>query len=127
MAPTLLPPTPSRNASAGECRRYASRATVRPSISPAASASPRAIRSGSGDSICSLTRIMRSTPQSAPAATVCSSPRRSRPDEMDIRPAHAEDIPQLLALIRRYWDFEGIPGFVALRIELLLKELLGRP
>ena len=46
---------------------------------------------------------------------------------MDIRPAHADDIPQLLALIRRYWDFEGIPGFAALRIELLLKELLGRP
>lgn len=43
---------------------------------------------------------------------------------MDIRCARADDIPQLLTLIRRYWDFEGIGGFAALRIELLLKELL---
>jgi GNAT superfamily N-acetyltransferase len=43
---------------------------------------------------------------------------------MDIRPARAADIPQLLTLIRRYWDFEGIEGFAALRIELVLKELL---
>ena len=43
---------------------------------------------------------------------------------MDIRLARAADIPQLLTLIRRYWDFEGIEGFAALRIELLLKELL---
>ena len=46
---------------------------------------------------------------------------------MDIRAARAGDIPQLLALIRRYWDFEGIPGFAALRIELVLKELLAAP
>jgi GNAT superfamily N-acetyltransferase len=46
---------------------------------------------------------------------------------MDIRFARAGDIPQLLMLIRRYWDFEGIDGFTALRIELLLKELLTRP
>jgi ribosomal protein S18 acetylase RimI-like enzyme len=46
---------------------------------------------------------------------------------MDIRPARAADIPQLLALIRRYWDFEGIEGFSALRIELVLKELLVPP
>jgi GNAT superfamily N-acetyltransferase len=44
---------------------------------------------------------------------------------MDIRRARAEDIPQLLALIRRYWDFEGIGGFAALRIELLLKDLIA--
>jgi GNAT superfamily N-acetyltransferase len=44
---------------------------------------------------------------------------------MDIRPAAAADIPQLLSLIRRYWDFEGIAGFAALRIELMLQELLG--
>ena len=43
---------------------------------------------------------------------------------MDISFARAGDIPQLLMLIRRYWDFEGIEGFAALRIELLLKELL---
>jgi GNAT superfamily N-acetyltransferase len=42
-----------------------------------------------------------------------------------IRPATVTDIPQLLSLIRRYWDFEGIRGFAALRIELMLKELLG--
>jgi GNAT superfamily N-acetyltransferase len=46
---------------------------------------------------------------------------------MDIRRACLEDIPQLLALIRRYWDFEGIEGFAALRIELVLKELLAHP
>jgi GNAT superfamily N-acetyltransferase len=46
---------------------------------------------------------------------------------MAIRPAHAGDIPQLLGLIRRYWDFEGIEGFSALRIELVLKELLAAP
>jgi GNAT superfamily N-acetyltransferase len=46
---------------------------------------------------------------------------------MDIRPAHAGDIPQLLGLIRRYWDFEGLEGFSALRIELVLKELLAPP
>jgi GNAT superfamily N-acetyltransferase len=44
---------------------------------------------------------------------------------VDIRPAAARDIPALLSLIRRYWDFEGITGFAALRIELMLKELLG--
>jgi GNAT superfamily N-acetyltransferase len=44
---------------------------------------------------------------------------------MDIRRARADDIPRLLALIRRYWDFEGIEGFAALRIELVLKELLA--
>ena len=44
---------------------------------------------------------------------------------MDIRPAHPTDIPQLLSLIRRYWDFEGITGFDALRIELVLQQLLA--
>jgi ribosomal protein S18 acetylase RimI-like enzyme len=43
---------------------------------------------------------------------------------VEIRPARPRDIPQLLTLIRRYWDFEGIKGFSALRIELVLKELL---
>lgn len=46
---------------------------------------------------------------------------------MDIRRARTGDIPQLLSLIRRYWDFEGIAGFAALRIELVLKELLEGP
>jgi len=46
---------------------------------------------------------------------------------MDIRRARPDDIPQLLMLIRRYWDFEGIEGFAALRIELVLKELLEGP
>lgn len=44
---------------------------------------------------------------------------------MQIRAALPADIPQLLALVRRYWDFEGIAGFEALRIELVLKELLA--
>jgi GNAT superfamily N-acetyltransferase len=42
-----------------------------------------------------------------------------------VRAALPADIPQLLALVRRYWDFEGIAGFEALRIELVLKELLA--
>ena len=46
---------------------------------------------------------------------------------MDVRRACAPDIPQLLALVRRYWDFEGIDGFAALRIELVLKELITHP
>ena len=44
---------------------------------------------------------------------------------MQIRPAARTDIPQLLPLIRRYWEFEGISGFEALRIELLLQRLLA--
>jgi GNAT superfamily N-acetyltransferase len=43
---------------------------------------------------------------------------------MDVRPAAPADVPQLLALVRRYWDFEGIADFSALRIELLLTQLL---
>jgi GNAT superfamily N-acetyltransferase len=46
---------------------------------------------------------------------------------MDTRRARADDIPRLLTLIRRYWDFEGIEGFTALRVELVLKELLAHP
>ena len=46
---------------------------------------------------------------------------------MVIRRAHPQDIPQLLSLVRRYWDFEGIAGFTALRIEVLLEELLAKP
>jgi GNAT superfamily N-acetyltransferase len=44
---------------------------------------------------------------------------------MSVRAAAQRDIPQLLALIRRYWEFEGIAGFEALRIEPLLKQLIG--
>jgi GNAT superfamily N-acetyltransferase len=46
---------------------------------------------------------------------------------MDIRPAVPGDIPALLALVRRYWEFEGIKGFAALRVELVLKQLLEGP
>jgi GNAT superfamily N-acetyltransferase len=46
---------------------------------------------------------------------------------VQIRPAALADIPRLLTLIRRYWDFEGIAGFAALRIELLLQQLLPDP
>jgi GNAT superfamily N-acetyltransferase len=42
-----------------------------------------------------------------------------------IRAAVPTDIPPLLALIRRYWEFEGIGGFEALRIEQLLMRLIG--
>jgi ribosomal protein S18 acetylase RimI-like enzyme len=44
---------------------------------------------------------------------------------VDIRPANSADIPELLALVRRYWDYEGIAGFEALRIELVLQQLLA--
>ena len=44
---------------------------------------------------------------------------------MDTRPATAADVPQLLALVRRYWEFEGIGGFSALRVEIVLQELLA--
>lgn len=42
-----------------------------------------------------------------------------------IRAAVATDIPSLLSLIRRYWEFEGIDGYEPLRIEPLLVRLLG--
>jgi GNAT superfamily N-acetyltransferase len=44
---------------------------------------------------------------------------------MPVRPAVPTDIPPLLPLIRRYWEFEGIEGFAALRLEGVLKELLA--
>ena len=44
-----------------------------------------------------------------------------------VRPAAPGDIPQLLALVRRYWDYEHIEGFDALRVELLLQQLLSEP
>jgi GNAT superfamily N-acetyltransferase len=44
---------------------------------------------------------------------------------VDVRAATAGDIPQLLALVRRYWEFEGIEGFTALRVELTLQQLLS--
>lgn len=46
---------------------------------------------------------------------------------MTIRPAARGDIPQLLALVRRYWDYEHIAGFEALRVELLLQQLIAEP
>lgn len=45
---------------------------------------------------------------------------------MRMRTAVETDIPQLLSLVRRYWQFEDIEGFDALRIELLLKRLLSQ-
>ena len=46
---------------------------------------------------------------------------------MDVRRAAPADIPRLLTLVRRYWDFEGIAGFSALRVELVLQQLLAVP
>ena len=46
---------------------------------------------------------------------------------VQIRAATPGDIPQLLSLVRRYWEFEEIEGFAALRVELTLKRLLGEP
>jgi ribosomal protein S18 acetylase RimI-like enzyme len=42
-----------------------------------------------------------------------------------VRCALANDVPQLLALVRRYWQFEGLGHFDALRLEVLLQELIG--
>ena len=46
---------------------------------------------------------------------------------MNIRGALPADIPQLLTLVRRYWEFEAIAGFEALRVELTLQQLLADP
>ena len=46
---------------------------------------------------------------------------------MNIRGALPADIPQLLDLVRRYWEFEAIWGFEALRVELTLTQLLAEP
>ena len=46
---------------------------------------------------------------------------------MNVRPAAPKDVPPLLALVRRYWDFEGIAGFAALRVEVVLQRLLSEP
>ena len=43
---------------------------------------------------------------------------------MQIRAAVQSDVPRLLSLVRRYWEFEDIGGFAALRVELLLQRLL---
>jgi len=42
-----------------------------------------------------------------------------------VRCALASDVPQLLALVRRYWQFQGLGAFDALRLEVLLQELTG--
>lgn len=46
---------------------------------------------------------------------------------MEVRLAIPADVPALLALVRRYWEYEGIDGFDALRIELTLQRLLATP
>jgi len=46
---------------------------------------------------------------------------------VEVRAAARGDIPQLLALVRRYWEFEQIAGFTALRVELVLQRLLDDP
>ncbi len=46
---------------------------------------------------------------------------------MQVRRAQPADLAQLLALVRRYWEFEQIAGFDALRLEILLQRLLREP
>jgi GNAT superfamily N-acetyltransferase len=46
---------------------------------------------------------------------------------MAVRPATADDLPQLAELVRRYWEFEGIGGFDARHSEGLLHRLLTEP
>ena len=53
--------------------------------------------------------------------------RISSPAIVTVRCAALHDIPPLLALVRRYWEFEGLAAFAALRIELVLKRLLAEP
>jgi GNAT superfamily N-acetyltransferase len=43
---------------------------------------------------------------------------------MHIRRAALADVPQLLSLVRRYWEFEGIGPFEALRTEVVLEGLV---
>src|SRR5450432_2251402 len=43
------------------------------------------------------------------------------------RRAAAEDIPQLLQLVRSYWQFEGLEGFDAARTAMLLQRLCTEP
>lgn len=43
---------------------------------------------------------------------------------MQIRAAVANDVPRLLSLVRRYWEFEGIEAFEALRVEQVLMRLI---
>jgi GNAT superfamily N-acetyltransferase len=54
-------------------------------------------------------------------------PREPRLPPVSVRPAVAADIPQLLALIQRYWDFEGIARFKGPLLESLLRRLLVTP
>ena len=54
-------------------------------------------------------------------------PKEPRPPPISIRPAVTADVPQLLALIQRYWDFEGIPRFKGPQVESLLRRLLVTP
>jgi GNAT superfamily N-acetyltransferase len=46
---------------------------------------------------------------------------------VNVRPAALNDIPPLLALVRRYWEFEAIRDFTALRVELVLQRLIAHP
>jgi len=44
---------------------------------------------------------------------------------MAIRRAAPPDVPQLLTLVRRYWEFEGLRDFDALRTEVVLEGLVN--
>jgi hypothetical protein len=46
---------------------------------------------------------------------------------MEIRTAAARDIPQLLPLVRRYREFEGLEGFSVARLTPVLDELIHEP
>jgi GNAT superfamily N-acetyltransferase len=69
---------------------------------------------------------------SVPACENATSPMRSQREwaaqygtnTMDIRVAHRGDIPQLLPLIRQYWEHEHIEGFDPVAIEALLAGLI---
>lgn len=45
---------------------------------------------------------------------------------MQIRTALASDVPGLVSLVRRYWEFEGLRDFDALQVELLLQRLTAQ-
>jgi GNAT superfamily N-acetyltransferase len=45
---------------------------------------------------------------------------------MPIRRAALPDVPQLLSLVRRYWEFEGLTPFNALRTEVVLEGLISQ-
>lgn len=46
---------------------------------------------------------------------------------VSIRKANLTDVPVLASMVERYWQFEGVEGFEATRVEATLAQLLHAP